>query len=171
MLFSTSLFAATRSEKNIKEGNWIIGGSGSYEKIAGNAEAYFLGLGPSYFIFDQLAIGLEGFYQKTNSLSQSAVSVESVEVGPTVRYFFYDCGDWASYINQSFLHKYRMLRFSSFPGTAENGAIATTSVGILYFMSSSIASGPSLSYSYELGNSELTDIESIRLGFSFSIYL
>ena len=159
-IFCTSLsFAA---DKNLKKGDWLIGGAAGYQKVVSSSEAFYIVLGPKYFIMDALSVGIYGRFQKQPSL------LESLELGPSVRYFLYEMEEWAFYLDQSVAHKYYMIDLI---GTrVENGLIGISSIGASYFFNSSVSFGPSFSYSYKLGSSNLTGLESRRFDLNFSVY-
>ena len=160
---TTNTWAATAEASpstttpNILKGNWYGSGGLSFTKNAGrksDASEYVVSLSGSYFLIDHLALGLTlGVDGETNQNTVAAL-------GPSATYFFWSTSTIATYVGTGF-------RLGLPDATVDS--IMQLRMGLEYFLTSSVAIGPSAFYYYY--NSKSGDYKKYGLLLSLSTYL
>lgn len=93
ILLVISFFVCSQLFSQITKGNWLIGGSGSFNRIkTEDIKESYLQLSPDigYFFFDKFVAGLKPSYTFDKLTSATAYGGKSwwIYVGPFVRYYF-----------------------------------------------------------------------------------
>ena len=174
-LFLATLLFTITTKAQLTKGNWMVGGSGSYNKYDGkdkitgdSGNGYsIITLNPNvgYFIIDKLALGTKlNFYSQINE--DNANSSSKIGIGPFVRYYFLEKENRVNIFAQT------SLDYNEFRRTYSNKTSDLTyslKAGPVVYFNSSVALEMGLEYSRT--NSFDSIITSLQASIGFQIHL
>jgi hypothetical protein len=183
LLLNASFASAEESFANLHKGNFLTGANFSWEKkwtVDDHASTVDLEIPAQYFVMDHFALGVlfgishlseEFTYSDSASLSQKYTTYE---IGPAATYYFLEAQRWGFYLEQSiaYLHTSSDYDFDGDAFGGSNFAILSRSMlGANYFVTSSVAFGPSFRYSHAFRHGMTDDASNWSLVASFALSL
>lgn len=160
LLFVVTEVRADGDYGNIHRGNVETGGSVSFSYVSpsgsGSLTSFSLSSPTQYFLIDRFSLGAAINY------FHSSLGVDSLGVGPSATYYFWTQDRLATFAGEEFT-------YNKFPGVDyffNNRA----KLGINYFITPSVAIGPSLEYGHNFGRGNTSTIDSVSVLGKFSIY-
>lgn len=145
----------------LREGNWNLALSGTAEYDSQNGLLYRVAPEVQYFFKDRLSAGFTGLIERDRSS-------ETQSIGLIATYYFYELERSAFYLSQSISYVNKKTEILNY-NKREDYATSTTTLGYNYFINSSVAVGPRISYDV---NSMKTNGQknALVVGFGLSVF-
>ena len=151
---------------NIHKGNLQTGGTINFSH-GWQTGSSFLSLQISspteYFLLDHLSLGGTVSYFHSGGPSYN---YDSFGVGPSGTYYFWTQDHLAAYLGEEFSYN-KTSGSSIYTSYCFN---SRTKLGVKYFLTPSVAIGPSIEYTHQFGRQEIPTADSISLIGAFSIH-
>ncbi len=140
---------------NIYQGNWNVGGSFSISRESDTETTRFnLSSEAKYFFADRFALGA------STRLATASGADPLFAIGPDATYFFCTHDQWATYVSAG-------VRFGITDASWKS--VITTQLGAAYFITPSVAFGPSFYFDRYTGS--FTSFSNYGLLFNFGIFI
>ena len=177
LLTVTILFFFLNVQSQITEGNWLVGGSGSFSLQSQNAGTTVpkasntnISISPNigYFVSNRFAVGIMPSYSRSVYSIPISATTQSIYFGPFLKYYFLN----AERNNNLFTQlAYQYGKLISDNGSDQNTNNLTASIGYVVFFNSSVALEFKLNYNwYKLSISEV-ESNTYSFGIGFQIHL
>lgn len=158
------------SNAQIEQGNWMMGGSGSFGnyKIRNGDDSFNstqIGINPNigYFIIDKLAFGTAA--QVNFSIyTDGSPTYKSYTISPFVRYYFFENEKKINIFSEV---NYEILRISN---NVQKQDKFKVKAGVVFFLNSSVGIEVALNYSKQKSNLDY-EYRGIYLDVGFQIHL
>lgn len=172
------IFITVNVNSQIEQGNWMVGGSGSFQhnvvSVLGRDVKYTtINLIPdfAYFMANRLSVGtnISWTYQHVHDPSSSSPnsSYSGLTIGPFARYYFLKNENLVNIFGQA---QYQHFLYRANGTTINNNSNSTIfSLGSSLFLNSSI--GIELTANYQFGSSQGEKQKEVSINIGFQIYL
>jgi hypothetical protein len=152
------------AEAQIEKGNWMLGGSISFNRSAsdytssfgsGTWKSYTFDFAPDirYFVVDRLAVGLRIPFSYTSTIDDEPSSkYTSYAIGPTLRYYFPVNKKWAIFTDVTYSFGSQVSKVPVYDGSwvtqkaTNNYSLFSAGLGTTYFLTPSVGIEGTFSY-------------------------
>lgn len=166
MLFIANIANAATTSANINQGNVQVGGSISFSNTwptRGDSVAVFnTDIPVEYFFVDNFSLG--GSFGLTH-VSAGNLDYTVFSVGPSATYYFLVQDRLTPYAGASLLYTHNDT------DDGDNYLQPSAKFGVNYFITPSVAIGPSVRYTHTFRDDNRVDFNGVSIFANFSIYL
>lgn len=168
LVISSTHFARAESEfGNIHKGNIYTGGTLNYSTYypsgtSGSISQLQLTTPFEYFIVDHFSLGASIYWNHTFP-SGLVANANDYAIGPSATYHFWVQDHWTASLSEIF-------RINSFSFSSYYFSLNSV-LGLNYFLTPSVALGPSVNYRHRFGRNEVISADTLTIGANFLIFL